>query len=339
MKKKKRNWFSFFHAFIGIIIFSLALSCSKNKIEVVTLNEVSDITQTKATCAGVISTKAKTPITARGICWSTDTNPMITVNNNYTTNGTGVGSFIGELTGLSHNTTYYARAYASYDNVIIYGNIISFKTEQVETSNITDIDGNKYKTVKIGTQWWMAENLRTSKYRNGKSIPNITERMTWSHLRDGWGNPGLGAYCNFSNDTDYSSTYGSLYNWDAVNTGDLCPAGWHVPNDAEWLTLIDYVGGEKIAGKMLKEKGTTYWKDSHYSEAHAIDGIDFSAIGGFYRKYNGDFIGIGYQSDWWSSTEKDKHNAWYFSMYHDKGGITKYDCSKKNGFFVRCVAD
>ena len=120
--------------------------------------------------------------------------------------------------------------------------------------SITDIDGNTYKTVTIGTQTWMAENLKVTKYNDGIAIPNVTDNTAWRELT-------TGALCDYGNTPSNSETYGKLYNWHAVNTGKLCPTGWHVPSDAEWTELTDYLGGTSVAGDKLKETGSTHWSN------------------------------------------------------------------------------
>ena len=125
------------------------------------------------------------------------------------------------------------------------------KTDEPET--VTDIDGNVYKTVVIGTQTWMAENLKTKLYNNGDLIPDVTSEIEWDGL-------GTDAFCWYNNDQQtYKATYGALYNWYAVNTGKLWPAGWHVPSDAEWTTFIDFLDGRDYAGGKMKEMGTLHW--------------------------------------------------------------------------------
>lgn len=122
-----------------------------------------------------------------------------------------------------------------------------------DNNSIIDIEGNVYQTVIIGTQVWMAENLRTTKYNDGSSIPLVTEAAAWDDLNS----PG---YCWYDNDSiNYKDTYGALYNWNAINTGKLAPVGWHVATDADWTTLTTYLGGDSIAGGKLKEQGTSHW--------------------------------------------------------------------------------
>lgn len=121
---------------------------------------------------------------------------------------------------------------------------------ELEYGSVTDTEGNTYKTIKTVTQTWMAENLKTTKYNDGTLIPNVSDNTAWTQLSSG-------AYCWYSNDINNKSTFGALYNWYAVNTGKLCPEGWHVPGDDEWTTLTGYLGGEDVAGG--KMKSTSGW--------------------------------------------------------------------------------
>ena len=131
--------------------------------------------------------------------------------------------------------------------------VITTKTVVTPSNTVTDIDGNVYHTVKIGTQVWMVENLKTTKYNDGTPIPLVTANSSWAILTT----PG---YCFYNNDANVNkATYGAMYNWYIVNTGKLCPAGWHVPIDAEWTTLTNYLGSENAAGGKLKEFGISHW--------------------------------------------------------------------------------
>jgi len=180
-------------------------------------------------------------ITARGVCWST--NQDLTIADNKTTNSSGVGIFVSYIIGLTPNTTYHLRAYATNSNGTGYGSAISFATKS-SIGTITDIDGNYYTTVTIGTQVWMVENLKTTKYNDGTGIPLVTDNTVWCNLST----PG---YCWYNNDeTTYKNPYGALYNWHTVHTGKLCPSGWHVPTDSEWITLTSYFGGMNTADKL-----------------------------------------------------------------------------------------
>jgi uncharacterized protein (TIGR02145 family) len=193
------------------------------------------ITQTSAITGGNISYDGGADVTARGVCWGTSPGP--TISGNYTSDGVGAGTFVSNLTGLTINTKYYVRAYATNSIGTNYGNEIFFSTKGA-TGTVSDVDGNTYQTIQIGTQIWMAENLKTTKYNDETSIPNVTDATEWLNLTT----PG---YCWYNNDAaTYKTPYGAMYNWYAVNTGKLCPAGWHVPSEPEFYVLDDYLGSE-----------------------------------------------------------------------------------------------
>ena len=174
----------------------------------------------------------------------------------------------------------------------------------------TDGDFNIYPVVTIGTQTWMAENLKTTKYNDGTAIPNVTDNTTWSTTTSG-------AYCDYSNSSAYSNTYGRLYNWYAVastNPKNVCPTGWHVPTDAQWTTLSTFLGGEGVAGGKLKETSTTHWLTPNTS---ATNETGFTALPGGYRNHSGTFGLIGNTGFWWSSTVGGTTFAWYRYIYYN----------------------
>jgi len=199
---------------------------------------------------------------------------------------------------------------------------------------MTDQDGNLYKTITIGTQTWMAENLRTTKYNDGTSIPNITSSEEWSSLT-------TGAYCNYNNTTnlDTIATYGRLYNWYAVNTSKLAPKGWHVPTDAEWEILTTYLGGTSIAGGKLKETGTTHWTTPNTS---ATNETGFTALPGGLCHTTGQFMVSGLVGGWWSSTENTNYpttDAYPRNMRYQVSDVYQVNGIKKVGYSIRCVKD
>ena len=197
-------------------------------------------------------------------------------------------------------------------------------------NTLTDIDGNFYHTVTIGTQVWMVENLKTTKYRDGTSIPNVTGNSAWSSLT-------TGAYCDYNNTSSNSSTYGRMYNWYAINdTHNLCPAGWHIPTDAEWTNLTNHLGGESVAGAKLKETGIAHWTTPN---ADATNESGFTALPGGTRWVDGVFGLIGTEGRWWSSTEFDAQNAWWRILNNTSGSVVRTNNLKTYGFSVRCVKD
>lgn len=202
---------------------------------------------------------------------------------------------------------------------------------QIAGGKVTDYDGNSYKTVKIGEQVWMAENLKVTHYRNGDLIPNVTDSAEWSNLT-------IGARCYYDNDYDtYAGTYGALYNWyTVVDSRNLCPTGWHVPSDVEWTTLEKYLGGSSIAGGKMKETGTSHWR---IPNTGATNESGFTALPGGNRNYIDSFFYIVDFGYWWSSTGYDASNAWYRRLLYVNVEVVRYWYNKKNGFSVRCLKD
>jgi uncharacterized protein (TIGR02145 family) len=193
---------------------------------------------------------------------------------------------------------------------------------------VNDIDGNAYNKVTIGVQVWMAENLKTTKYNDNTSIPLVTDNAAWVALT-------TSGYCWYNNDAaTYKATYGALYNWYTVNTGKLCPTGWHVPEDAEWTTLITYLGGKLVAGGKLKETGTTHWSSPNTG---ATNETGFTALPGGNRYFNGTYYSIGGYGGWWGSTEDSTTYAWSRFMSCDSTSVGRSYGSKRGGFSVRCV--
>ena len=199
------------------------------------------------------------------------------------------------------------------------------------STTVTDVDGNVYHTVTIGTQTWMVENLRTTKYNDGTAIPNVTDGTVWGNLTT----PGVCTYNNTGN-ADTINTYGRLYNWYTVNTGKLAPTGWHVPTDAEFTTLTTYLGGEGVAGGKLKETGTTHWNSPNTG---ADNTSGFTALPGGGRYNDGTFFIIGYDGTWWSSSESNSNYAWFRNLHYFNSYVySSYDY-ESCGYSVRCVRD
>jgi uncharacterized protein (TIGR02145 family) len=191
---------------------------------------------------------------------------------------------------------------------------------------VKDIDGNVYNTETIGTQIWIAENLKTTKYNDGIAKPLVTEDAAWGALTT----PG---YCWYNKDaTTNKSTYGALYNWYTVNTNKLCPKGWHVSADAEWTILTSYLGGEGVAGGKLKETGTTHWEKPNNE---ATDQTGFITLPGGYRNNHGAFANSGFFGFWWSSTESVATAAWCRTIGCAGNDVLRIFSLKKNGYSVR----
>jgi uncharacterized protein (TIGR02145 family) len=211
-----------------------------------------------------------------------------------------------------------------------------------EAPTVTDIDGNVYRTVQIGGQCWTAENLRTTTYANGDPIPNVTDSTEWTQLT-------TGAWAHYENNASYENPYGKLYNWYAVaDPRNVCPAGWHVPTDAEWNTLVGYldpaydpnaINGSQsaTAGGKMKSTGTQYWNAPNTG---ATNEIGFSGLpGGTRYSLDGGFYGLGNYGGWWSASESGAEYVWNRRLI-DASAVTYRNFNfKRNGFSVRCVRD
>ena len=276
---------------------------------------------------------------------------MVTSSGNATTvvtnaNLTGEVTSVGNATTVT-NSSVIAKVLTGYtsgagnvaatDNLLLAiqklnGNIKSLEENIIALGNykILDIEGNQYKVVKIGTQTWMAENLKTTKYNDGTPITNVTDNASWAALT-------TGAYCDYYNTPGNSDTYGRLYNWFAVNTGKLAPFGWHVPTDAEWTTLTDYLGGLTVAGGKLKETGTSHWVTPNTG---ATNSTGFTALPSGDRYYLGGMFGdVGYRGYYWSSTAYNDTYAWNRGLFYDYATVGHLSNRKQNGFSVWCVRD
>jgi uncharacterized protein (TIGR02145 family) len=194
----------------------------------------------------------------------------------------------------------------------------------------SDPDNNNYGVVTIGTQVWMADNLKTTKFSDASPIPLVTDNTAWSNLST----PG---YCWYDNDESTNKdTYGALYNWYTVGAGNLCPAGWHVPSDAEWEFLVTYLGGASITGGKLKETGTAHWADPNTG---ATNETGFTARPGGTRTSSAIYKYITILGYWWASTEASASSAWYRNIYNNNSSLLKNNFTKTNGFSVRCLKD
>ncbi len=304
----------------------LSNSCKSRAALTVTTASVSGIMQTGAVSGGEVITRKHNTVVAKGVCWALNPDPVL--SDSKTNEGPGKGVFTSSVTGLQPGTDYYLRAYATTGSDTVYGTNVSFATENYST--VTDIEGNIYNVITIGKQTWMAENLKTSTYNDGSSIHKVKDEAAWA----GSSTP---ACCWYGNDEEaFRQIYGTLYNWYSVNTGKLCPSGWHVPSDAEWSVLVAFLNGEKIAGGKLKEAGTTYWVEPNYG---ATNEYGFTALPGGFRYYDGKFFDFGFSGYWWSSSELTASRAFFRFLYYNESIIYRFDNDKKNGFSIRCLKD
>jgi uncharacterized protein (TIGR02145 family) len=245
---------------------------------------------------------------------------------------TGTKTFSGTVSVNKPVTNNNVTNKAYVDSLIIQVMNSFAKTGETFTSPTTgtlkDADGNTIHIIKIGSQWWTAENLKVTHYRDGSYIANVTDNTTWNSLSSG-------ARCYYGNDSvTYAATYGAYYNWyTIVDSRNLCPVGWHVPSDVEWGTLATYLGGNTVAGGKLKETGTTHWTSPNI----ATNESGFTALGGGYRI--GSYSGLGAYGDFWTSTTLSTSNAWYIGMIFNSAIYSTNNYSKTLGIPIRCIRD
>jgi len=277
---------------------------------------ITGITDNAAVGGGSVISDGGLTVTARGVCWSTTPGP--TVSDSKTLNGTGTGSFISYLEGLDDVTTYYVRAYATNSTGTGYGEEWSFTTTYISGS-LTDVrDGQIYTTVKIDNDWWMAENMN---FADSGSVYYDDDSVT------------------------HAGTYGRLYTWEAMMNGDtssvlvpsgvqgVCPAGWHIPSEAEWTALISYLGGTGVAGNAMKEAGTTHWTQT---TASVTNSSGFTALPAGIVSNTMASTNIKHFAYFWSATEVNATKAKLWILVNNAGTVTADEISKDNHISVRC---
>ncbi len=323
-------------------------------IPYVNVKAITDIAHDTAISGGNIITNGGAEIIESGLCWSMSENP--TIDDNKTTDGTSFGEFTSTISGLEPNTKYYVRAYATNSQGTGYSELKEFTTKiEVGDNEVIDIDGNVYQTVVIGTQTWMAENLKVTKYNDGIDIPNLIDNSAWNKMST---NPG---YSFYNNEASNADTYGALYNWWVIETEKLCPTGWHVPSYHEWQTLANYLSNngfkydgsidnekDKIGKSMASNQGWTYSNEigsiGNSDYADYINKSGFNGVPSGNRSYDGSFALINETAYWWTSTDYASLGAHsrrlnYDTEYLGGTGITTDGPDKRRGFSIRCVMD
>ncbi len=319
----------------------LVLSCAKKTEETpplpapaeLTTATVSGITQSAATTGGTITSDGGASITARGVCWSTSAQP--TTADPHTTDGNGTGSFTSTMAGLTPNTLYNVRAYASNSAGTSYGNVLSLTTLKQPADTVTDFDGNVYHLVTIGNQVWLAENLKVTHYNDGTPIPNVTPDAQWKILT-------TGAWCKYDNVTSNATTYGLLYNWFAVtDSRNICPAGWHIPADGEWASLSAFLGGDATAGGKMKSTGTYEAGNGlwYAPNTGATNTSGFKALPAGLRINYGNYYSLGNIADFWCVSDSSAAFSWDYILDANNESLTRGYDFKTNGFSVRCIKD
>lgn len=335
------------------ILFSIVVHACKKEDEsdspTVATSEVSYVRRTSVECGGTVKTPESYPFFAYGMCWNAGGSPTLADSFSYETALSPDASFNTTIQGLMPNTTYYIRAYASNMAGTGYGEVRKFTTlpatativfnADLTYDAVSDIDGNVYKTIIIGTQTWMAENLKTTRYNDDTEIPLVTDNNEWEHLT-------TPAYCWYeNNEAVYKNLYGAYYNGYAVITGKLCPSGWHVPSDEDWQTLEMYLGVQPGShgtdeGLKIKETGTHNWFPEE--NINGTNETGFTGLpGGFRMGYDGSNIGAeGYVAFWWTSSGYPQYGwLFYHWLLYDHSDIIGDSREIDTGMNVRCIKD
>jgi uncharacterized protein (TIGR02145 family) len=305
---------------------------AQSKAPVLTTADLTGFTVNSVVTGGNVTDDGGVDVTARGVCWATTPTP--TTANSKTNNGTGKGAFVSNVTGLAPGTVYYIRSYATNSAGTSYGSEIKFST------SIADNEGNVYRTVAIGNQLWMSENLKSTRLNDNTPIPNVTDSLSWIALTT----PGYSWYRN--NPTLYDK-YGVLYNWFTVATNNLCPSGWHVPTQLEYRTLEQTLGvpadstvvwGWRGKGVGTHMKSTTGWD----SLGNGDNQSGMNVLPGGYRAWaNSQFRGVGSMTYFWTSTDDAINHkptvAWYRRIDATNSKIYNATTEKSGGKSVRCM--
>ena len=314
------------------------ISFTTNAISLPIINTSSStfVSSSRATIGGDVIDDGGAPVIESGVVYSNSPNP--TISNSKVVNGSGNSSFMLNLSGLTPNSKYYVKAYGKNSQGVGYGNEISFTTSilTVNTGSVSDLEGNVYKTVQIGTQVWMAENLKTTKYNNGTTITNVTDQVAWQNLT-------TGAYCWYNNSITNKPAYGALYNYYVIKNGNVCPTGWHVPSNEEWDILITFLGGGAVAGGKMKEAGTSHWVAPNTG---ATNSSTFTALPSGARRSYG-FNWLTNSGAWWSSTIEPPSQSnpnyippnWYYLLATSTANVGKSYSIINDGNTIRCVGN
>jgi len=325
--------------FITLLICLLIASCKKETTKTtkkgvlpsVKTIDATNVFSSQANAGGIITSEGSSVVTEKGVCWSTVPGP--TISSSKTINGGGAASFTSLMTNLSPNSTYYFRAYATNNVGTAYGLTYKLSTLQgffLNSKGVTDIDGNSYATVKIGStlngyQEWMSEDLRTTKFNDGSPIKNELNDSLWQFS-------GMAAYRYYYNDAAYPS---KLYNFYTVSNGNVCPSGWHVPNTSEWSVLFSKLGSNTtIHGKFMKTPGTTDWVQSGGTNSSGFGGKGTGIV-----KNNGVFEKHKVEGNWWTSNSLNTQSASSYSLYSSSDIVNLVVNSKQAGLSIRCIKD
>jgi len=297
-------------------------------LPIVTTATVVNITSTSAQSGGEVTNDGNSAVTARGVCWGTSPGPTLT--DSHTQDGDGTGQFTSYLAGLTPNTSYYVRSYATNSLGTAYGNEIDFTTgnNQIPCPGIPTItyEGQVYNTIQIGDQCWLKENLNVGTRINGNLVQTD--------------NSNIEKYC-YDNLESNCGIYGGLYMWDELmqystqeGATGICPTGWHIPTDEEFTTLSDLLGGLEVAGGKMKESGTIHWSSPNTG---ASNESGFTGLPGGSHDNDGNFYSLGTDGFFWTSTQSNSTASWERALNYEDEAVFSYSNSKVYGFSVRCL--
>ena len=318
----------------------------------VTTSMVTNITQTIADGGGTVTSDGGATVTARGVCWSVTSNP--TIAGSHTTDGTGTGMFTSSLSGLTANTLYYVRAYATNGVGLAYGNEVIFRTiSDAPCPGLPTIsyEGKTYNTVQIGTQCWLAHNLNVGTKINGAGgqANNATmEKYCYNDLESNC--DVYGGLYQWGEMVQYLNGASNTTSWNPTPTGPIpgiCPSGWHLPTDVEWCTLTQFIDPTVVCsavgmigtdvGAKMKEPGTLHWASPNTG---ATNSSGFTVVpGGYRRSTNGSFSNLTIGADFWPASESSATQGWDRYFYYNNAAASRTLNAKADGYSVRCVKD
>jgi len=346
-------------AILGILCLFLFMNQACELVEeedplVMTIDHMAFHSEGSYKITGTLASMGDGEITGFGICWSDSENPDTEGCLKELDPPGSTGEFDVTVSGLSASTKYYFRAFAVTNSLTVYSEEKAFTTRPAAENMVLDADGNIYKTVKIGEQTWMAENLKSTMYSDKTPIPFVEDHVEWfDFTRESLG------FCWYENVETHGYVYGGLYTWAAatrafdgiskIEEGEqgVCPDGWHLPSDGEWKQLEMYLGmsqdevdaikwrGLDEGGK-LKQEGTGFWETPN---SGAIDGVGFNALPGGYRHGSAEFTDVARTTRFWTSTTNGFGYVWYRGLDYDTAAVYRDYTGVYSGHSVRCVKD
>ncbi len=322
--------------FLGILLIA---SCNKDTpnitkkgvLPTVKTVDATNIFSSQANAGGIITSEGSSVVTEKGVCWSTVPGP--TKASSRTIDGGGAASFTSLMINLSPFTKYYFRAYATNSEGTAYGltyQLITLQGTFLNSKGVTDIDGNSYQTVRIGTslsgyQEWMAEDLKTTRFNDGVVIKNELNDSIWQHSN-------TAAYRYYNNDPTNKS---KLYNYHVVANGNVCPSGWHVPNTSDWEIIFSKLGSHsEIHGKLMKSPGTLDWEIPGGTNSSGFGGTGTGGV-----TSSGTFEKNKKEGRWWTSTNISNERSYAYFLYSNLDEILINSITVQNGIAIRCVKD